>query len=169
MFEHFVYTGKIFSEEDKVPGNNVVVNKAVDGSRDITDQEWAMLGEAWGLGDRLLSVSFKDAVIDAMIAKLADEAPAVPTNLHREVYHYGSEGSLFRQLVVNVAVEYWRCEWFSQKDLLKDAAEEFRDDLICALARKVGGIEGQGNPRKALGCEYHEHRSAGEPCYRTMF
>ena len=104
-----------------------------------------------------------------MIAKLAADSPSVPIDFHKTVYGYGSEGSLVRQLVVNVAVQNWKSEWSSKIDALEDAAEEFRDDLLYALARKLKDVGGPGDPVREVGCWYHEHRAAGTPCYKKMF
>ena len=52
----------------------------------------------------LFSSGFKDAIVDAMISKSAADKAGVPIFLHESIYHYGSESSLARTLVVDMAV-----------------------------------------------------------------
>lgn len=120
IFDHFLYSGKIFSARDN------------DYNKDpYTDKEWGRLGSAWRLGDMLLSTSFKDAVVDAMVTKLNY---GIPRHLHLVFYTGGNSQSMARKLAVDVIV--WKCPaGYFNKEHFGDASEEFRWDLLSRLGK----------------------------------
>ena len=63
IFARFLYDGKIHS------------TKAGDRAIICRDEEWLRLAESWILGDKLLSTTFKDAVMDALSQKLITLSP----------------------------------------------------------------------------------------------
>lgn len=95
IFCAFIKTGHIHIT---VPGEGG--NKAQDKDN---DEMWSQLTEAWLLGDRMFSNSFKDAIVDVVLRKLRHQV-TIPTTLHQSI-HKGSAGlSGMRRLLVNLAV-----------------------------------------------------------------
>ena len=161
-FHSFLYTGKVYSAkegEENAPG---------------VDNEWTRLVWAWILGEVLLSVSFKDAVLDALLHKLAPKG-RYPTGMSFLAYKYSSESSPFRRLMVDIAVYRWE---ESSMSLPVDEEDRvgvfpFFQSVSLALLRwklqsEVATKAEDMDPTRREGtCFYHEH--GDKPCYRTMF
>jgi hypothetical protein len=162
-FHSFLYTGKVYTAmegEENLPG---------------ADWEWTRIENAWILGEVLLSVSFKDVVLDAVLHKMSS-SNKTPTAMFFRAYKYSPKGSPIRRLMVDSAVYTW-----SEDTLSKPQDEVWKSDpatvvpfyqsvavgllkwkLQPEMAKKVG------NPTKHEGtCFYHEH--GDKPCYKTMF
>jgi hypothetical protein len=93
-FHSFLYTGKVYTVvegEENAPG---------------MDREWIRIMNAWILGEVLLSTSFKDAAVDALIHKLASNN-AHSKGMYALAYRYSSEGSAIRRLMLDLAVTWW--------------------------------------------------------------
>lgn len=71
MFFAFSYRGQIYSGVASEPYN------------DDEDPEWKCLEEDWVLGEHLLSIPFKDAVVDAILSKLK-RGPTYPKTLQQQ-------------------------------------------------------------------------------------
>ncbi|KAK3630404.1 hypothetical protein LTR56_017459 [Elasticomyces elasticus] len=85
-FAGFLMTGKILTI------------KSGTKSTDENEEEWELLARLWVLGDFLLSTSFKDAVVDALISKVADEG-----TMGKKAFNEESAG-FFRDVAVRQAV-----------------------------------------------------------------
>ncbi|GAB7329947.1 hypothetical protein MBLNU13_g01649t1 [Cladosporium sp. NU13] len=72
-FHSFLSTGKVISGETDV-------NAEYDGEKG--NEEWNRLIDSWILGNVLLSGSFKDAVVDAMVHKVLWNS--VPFDIHMD-------------------------------------------------------------------------------------
>jgi hypothetical protein len=124
----------------------------------------------WIFGEERLSTSFKDAVVDAMIAKVVS-GEGVPTSHVPTVYHYSAATSSIRRLLVDVSV--WAVNPGRLGSIEKPshpAAIEYLYDLAVALDKiKVTGRKGKLPYEADDTCAYHEHVAAGNPCYTTMF
>lgn len=70
------------------------------------DEEWERLSTAWILRDRLLANSFKDAVVDAIIAKL-NSTYHHPADLQSQIYVASSKTAKIRKLIIDIAVFFW--------------------------------------------------------------
>jgi hypothetical protein len=159
-FLSFLYTGKVYSI---VKGQE----RKADGA-----EEWVRLGNAWILGEVLLSTSFKDAVVDAMIHKIsADEC--MPTFEILPIYRHSPAGSPVRRLMVDIAANHWSESSVTAIDTDGDPAilaELFQSVIIALMkralqprpAKKVKHPLSQESP-----CFYHDHGI--KPCYKTLF
>ena len=159
-FHSFLYTGKVYSAkegEENAPG---------------VDNEWTRLVWAWILGEVLLSVSFKDAVLDALLHKLAPKG-RYPTGMSFLAYKYSSESSPFRRLMVDIAVHRWDKETMSKSIFGKEEATLapfFQSIAVALLEWKLQPKDSKKteDPAQWEGtCYYHEH--GDKPCYKTMF
>lgn len=113
----------------------------------------------------LLSTSFKDAVVDAMVTKLNY---GIPRHLHLVFYTGSNSQSMARKLAVDVIV--WKCPaGYFNKEHFGDASEEFRWDLLSRLGKVKDTGKGVTVPWTAGGCTYHDHVAAGLPCYKELF
>lgn len=159
-FQSFLYTGKVHTAmtgEENEPGN---------------DREWARLTNAWILGEVLLSVSFKDAVLDAIVHKM-NNTSRHPISMYRSVYKWSPTGCPARKLMVDIAVHRW-----NESAMSKSASESeqvylapFYQSISVALLEWKLHPETASkfdDPSKLKGtCIYHEH--GDKPCYKTMF
>jgi hypothetical protein len=158
-FHSFLYSGK------------VVLGGRFDESADY-DEDWDLLTDYWLLGNSLLSTSFKDAVVDAMVHKLT-LAQTVPLDVYIDMYQHSSDSAPIRKLMVDIAVHEWEEEAIATVDTDNDPAvqAEFLRDVAVALF-KVKDLSAAQQARNPIsvnsGCYYHEHGTK-KPCYKTMF
>jgi hypothetical protein len=159
-FHSFLYTGKVYTVvegEENAPG---------------MDREWIRIMNAWILGEVLLSTSFKDAAVDALIHKLASNN-AHSKGMYALAYRYSSEGSAIRRLMLDLAVTWW--DEGAPLDVCADSelailAPFFRRVCSALLKEKSqpASAETTVSPTTRAGtCFYHEH--GDKPCYKTMF
>jgi hypothetical protein len=160
-FHSFLYTGKVYTameDEENAAGR---------------DNEWTRLTNAWILGEVMLSVSLKDAVVDAVLQKMSKGTH--PTKMFRWAYKYGPNDSPFRRLMVDIATSCWNESAMSRPipegdfALLAPFYQSISVALLEQARRHVLAKEKKvDNPTKHEGtCFYHEH--GDKPCYKTMF
>lgn len=136
------------------------------------DKEWRRLMKAWTLGDVLLSLSFKDAVLDAILHKMFVK-DAYPTRMFSQAYLNSSNGAAIRRLMVDIAVYRWDEDDMSQfvsEDRRAGVFPFFQSVSVALLKwkRQPEAEKKAEDPTKLLGtCLYHEH--GDKPCYKTMF
>ena len=114
----------------------------------------------------MLSVSFKDAIADTLLAKMRDEARS-PIGMHRNIYLKSSASSAIRRLLVDIAVRQWTDEAMSFQKHDASHAEFFFDVVLALHKIKWHGIKGLGPVWQGDVCKYHEHGN-DKPCYKTM-
>lgn len=159
-FLSFLYTGKVYS----------IVQD--EGTRAGGEEEFFRLGDAWVLGEMLLSSSFKDAAVDAIIHKIAADE-CFPSFECLPLYAQSPAGSPVRRLMVDIAAHYWSEASVSTLDADGDPvvlASFFQSVTVALLkrsllpkpVRKVKHPLSQESP-----CFYHEHGEG--PCYKSMF
>ena len=95
VFRQFAYTGRIFTVKD---GDRM--------NLDDDDPERGRLSDCWELGIRLASPLFKDAIADAMIAKMLASG-FHPTDLAQDVYASSPGLCGMRRLIVDIAAYKW--------------------------------------------------------------
>lgn len=126
--------------------------------------------KCWVLGQKLLSTSFKDAIIDAVAAKV-DELGRGCVDLCRIPFNESTPSLALRRLLADVVVYTWKLESLEGHDgtaLLKfpehllDVARALNKVKMCALV-------GRTSPMAKSDCTYHEHVVDGTPCYKTLF
>ncbi|KAK5745690.1 hypothetical protein LTR17_001190 [Elasticomyces elasticus] len=157
IFYHFVNEGLIFSSKDS--------DRGADGKRDA---EWSRLTKCWMLGQKLLSTTFKDAILDAITAKL--QLGRHPTSLYQGPYRDSSPSAAFKKLLTDIVVYLWKDEEIDRRDGLL-LYPEFLFDIAKALSK----VKVKGHPVSppwnidGNECYYHEHVADGTPCYKTLF
>ena len=163
IFCRFLYTGQIFSIKD----GDYKMTPVPEAPNRHRDAEWGRLPDAWILGEKLLSTSFKDATVDAIIAKVVDRN-AWPTAMQEDIYPKSSGSSKIRKLLVDIAAWEWTEDSMSRREQGQEWAQ-FYFDLSTTLIK----INREGTKREAPykgedTCIYHEHGEE-QPCYKTMF
>lgn len=153
IFADFVYSGQLDTVRH-------------DDRDDGFDDEWKRLGLCWALGEKLLSISFKDAVMDAIVDKIITRR-TYPIDLHHTAYSNSSGGNKMRELLVDVAVWCWKKEDFKDQ---REKAEgsEFFCDVSMRFCEMKGRVKKATRPWIDAGCQYHEHEGS-EQCYKDMF
>ncbi|KAK4920326.1 hypothetical protein LTR49_012108 [Elasticomyces elasticus] len=73
-FANFVYTGRVMTKSDDHD----------EATR--SDGEWPRLARAWILGNRLISTSYEDAVLDAVVDKMGPPKYIIPLGFHQNIY-----------------------------------------------------------------------------------
>lgn len=95
------------------------------------DYEWQRLAEAWLLGEKIRSTSFKDAVVDAIALKV-DQCHSVPVDMYRLLYTSDIPRYCgIKRLLVDLAVWVWNEETLVSEELEAGAERqyEFFEDL----------------------------------------
>lgn len=160
MFVQFLYNGQIHSARDG--------DSYTDANGKTKDREWGTLAKAWAMGQRLLSTTYCDAVVDALLAKI-NEGQYFPTGLYSVAYKVGRGDSAMRKLLVDVPVWRWPDDEFKSNPL-EAGSEGFRRDLAIAFSGFMCSARQGVDPLKDPGCRYHEHvAEKDKPCYKTMF
>jgi hypothetical protein len=132
----------------------------------VQSAEWDLLAKAWTLGNYLQAMDFKDAIVDALVDKVAGTVVrGANQTMHSIIYPNSTPDDGIRELVVDIAASRWTEPYM--KTLVADAAstEFFRDLSIAAVKRR--GIRTAGEPWERGTCKYHEHVGVNKPCYRT--
>jgi len=170
-FCDFLYTGQVFTIG---VDDTHEVKEAQEAPKDpgkkptISDKEMTRAARLWCLGQKLLSTSFKDAVVDALIAKCVAEF-MYPTSMHLSIYAAGSSTSAIRRLLVDFMVWSLHAKTIEWKGYDAIAAEYYYDVLV-AKGRMTGDADSNQAPfKQGNTCRYHEHVAEGKPCYMTMF
>ena len=162
IFYHFLYTGTIFSTQD----DDKSTEKSAKPWVDKIDTEVTRLANLWFLGDKLFSISFRDGVVDAMIAKMTRDHCVLV--MHEEIYPDSARESKIRKLLVDIAVWGWKDGIIGGCPRGEDWAEFFFDVAVALDKVKRNGRQGVAPYLKEDTCIYHEH-GEGQACYKTMF
>ncbi|KAK3619784.1 hypothetical protein LTR56_023798 [Elasticomyces elasticus] len=157
IFFNFLNGGQIFSskEGDHDPEQN-------------TDLEWSRLIWCWILGQKLLSVTFKDAILDAIVAKMQDQG-RYSKALYMQPFDYSTPSQSLRKLLSDIVVYKWvPLDWtYNTPDIAK-----YPEHLL-DVAMALDAVKWQGRdaspPWANNDCTYHEHVADGTPCYKTLF
>ena len=163
IFYQFLYTGHIFSSKDgdyqKIKDNPTHTH---------TDTEWSRLRDAWVLGGKLMSTSFKDAIVDALISKI-NTTNRFPTTLHEDIYPKSTKQSRMRKLLVELTIWSWHPGDLTTRIFRVDSAEFFFDLVVAMASIKQTDRQGESPYKGEDTCLYHEHEAEGKVCYKTMF
>ena len=162
IFFCFIYTGRIFCTWD----DDFQVSNKFPGANG-TDVEWQRLQNAWLIGDKLRSTSFKDAIVDAMIPKVMDTG-ASPVEMHQHLYPKSSAASPIRKLLVDIAICGWSGDTMQTRKQISASTTFFFDVAVAMDKIKVSGRQKEAPYSKENTCSYHEH-GEHNPCYKTMF
>lgn len=135
----------------------------------LDDGEWDRLLDLWMLGDKLMSPTFKDAVVDRLAEKVAEEEYICPTNFHEKIYSMTTCSCGLRRLLVDIALSVWPERSLEEAEMDESWNEFFKDVAVRATSGKASGRVGKDNPIfEVLQCEYHDHGDEGA-CYKKMF
>lgn len=136
VFAKFLYSGRIYS--------TAASDESGETDDDYAeDPEWERLALCWILGDKLGSVDFQDASIDAIIQKIIDTERA-PVNLHRVVYSRTTSNTKLKQLIVDIAARVYEKEDFNPEK--RDAITiQFYCDTIARFQERCSGSARSAN------------------------
>ena len=154
LFASFIYNGRIHSHREN--------DTATAGQ----DEEWSRLAACWILGDKLISTTFKDAIMDEMRHKLRPKQ-AHPTGLHGVAYPQTSGPNAFRRFTVDISVWLWSAATMENQPMDESLNEFFRD--VAVRVKVVGPTKSEDALFLKDDCCYHEHIIAGTPCYKVLF
>ena len=98
LFVPFAYTGKVFSARE----NDFRQNEYGTGH---TDREYRRISTAWELADKVASTSFKDALVNTLVAKVTRTA-RYPMGMQDTIYPVSQAQAGIRKLLVDIAVQY---------------------------------------------------------------
>ena len=157
LFYQFLYTGQIFSIRD----GGVQEKPGV-----ASDEEWIRLGNAWILGEKLLSSSFKDSVTDSIIAKM-QEKRRFPSTIHETIYPKSNASSAIRKLIVDIAICNPTAINSPEKQFDIQWAEYYYDCMGALNRAQTFGRTGEVPYLGENTCWYHEH-GTDKPCYKTV-
>lgn len=162
IFHLFVIHGHIFSNLD----NDYQPTQPEEPFRHV-DLEWLRLANAWVLGDFLTSCSFKDAIVDAITAKLIEEQ-RYPINLHEIIYPKSKKTSAIRKLLVDIAIWSFQDVDLERQGFKEGMAEYYYDVVVALNGLKLAERSKVDISALEDTCRYHEHGQSGKPCYKTM-
>lgn len=155
IFVSFIYTGRIHTLN--------------------SPREWRLLSELWVLGHALDSITFKDAVVDAMV-----ERRTALNEFHGEAYVIMADHLQTPQqtrtgvgkLLFDTAVTARHHEIYTDRLSSVPGCLHFYGEVIKGLDQIRRGEESEEEvllrAKTGLDCVYHEH-GAGEVCHRKMF
>ena len=159
IFSRFIYSGSIFSHKE---GDEYWANEK------SLSHEWKRLQDCWNLGEKLQSTSFKDAIVDAIVAEYRTQLK-VPLDIHNRIYASSHKKSKIRILLVDFAIHGWKLSAF--ENLQQDRRQpDFIFDVAAALLKiKKRGVNTKPAYLGDETCTYHVHEAEGKACYKTMF
>lgn len=141
-----------------------------DGS-DNTWEEWDMVFKAYALGDKFLDTDFKDAVTDAVTAMLGrvDLEGFTPSPSPRDIellYRITSATAKIRSLI---AYDIASCTILDEEFLktLPAYPKDFLAELFIQQRQIVTQNKEPSTQAAAALCEFHEHATGAEHCYRN--
>jgi hypothetical protein len=137
------------------------------------EKQWDSIAQAWLLGDRIDSVTLKDAVVEKVISLVRDSGK-VPTSLHRPIFKGSVSRSGMRRLLTDIAVYSWFPGILVDQSGDPECADFFRDIGVESMNRAQSALQGQmlavaPYDKQDVGYHYHDHETEGKPCYKTMF
>jgi len=154
IFARFVYTKRIYCKRDgdydESTGN---------------DEEWRRLLDACLMGVSLISPSLQDAVVDAITAKVNNNA-IPPSSYHNTVWSKTAGDNALKRLIVDIAV--WKWDPKLLRERCADAPHGFLVDVVIRLKGLDSGGGEENCPFAMPACTYHEHSAASKPCYKTL-
>ncbi|KAK5119280.1 hypothetical protein LTR85_007636 [Meristemomyces frigidus] len=161
LFARFVYFGKIYAAKAKADSEDDEAHATRVGV------EAHVLFDCWIMGDRLMAVSFKDAVHDAITQLIRDER-LIPVDFQNSVYPKTAGPNSLRRLLVDVAVWGWAKDILPACEMDASWMEFFRD--VAVRGQEANKAQHTMTaPFMKHGCVYHEHVAAGKPCYTGLF
>ncbi|KAI9666701.1 MAG: hypothetical protein M1821_004637 [Bathelium mastoideum] len=154
-----------------------------DGNREkgADDTEQTLLARAYTLGDKLQDSDFKDAVLDALMAKLVDDEEIYNENydqdaVHHEdpygpslsaikwVWNYTMPSSPARRVIIDYFTWHGCCPPLRSFNAADPTVATFFKDLAIHLYKRRSP-EGPSPLTNKGNCDYHEHGDS-KPCYK---
>lgn len=133
-----------------------------------SQSEWNLLAGAWALGAYLQAPDFRDAVVDAIIAKAYYNSLCEQT-MHEIIYPNSQTDAPIRKLLADIASYRWGPS--KLRALKNDASwSDFFFDLSITMMDKQHSTDGTVTaPWQRDACAYHEHSLNGAVCYKTKY
>ena len=116
------------------------------------------------------SVTFKDAVTNAIVDKMATTGYH-PEDMYLGLHSHRSSNSSIRRLMVDIAVHHQDPETFAKIDADVDQVVNVRflQDVAFAFSKlKMSSKSADISSTLESSCAYHGHGS-GKPCYKSLF
>jgi hypothetical protein len=153
LYHTWLYSGELAILSNTSAGQDSTSSSLSDEAPD----DHHTLAYAYALGERLLDIPFKNAIVDAYVLYARGTAPGkryYPSNEEiRIIYDGTGDRSPIRQLLVDI----WACrgkfEWI-EKD--SDLPREFLASVVKELLRVRGSTETLSRPWKLTHSQYHE-------------
>ncbi|KAK4506931.1 hypothetical protein PRZ48_000664 [Zasmidium cellare] len=161
LFANFLRFGKVLSNR---PEDFTLRSSPDDGYH--IDKGWTRLAEAWHLGERLQSVSFQDAIVDALAMKVS-HSHAWPIDMYKSFYTPSTPGTRgIKTLLIDLALCFWGVSTLNLPEL-QEGGEFFQEILDKREELEEKAMRGESVEMRVLelGCEYHDH-GVGRVCYR---
>ncbi|CAD0082836.1 unnamed protein product [Aureobasidium vineae] len=154
VFEQWVYKDRLFIKRP-----TSIESASASDTDDDDHQEWECLPRLYTLGERLDAPNFKDAVISAIIEKVA-ETKVMPDTWASYVYQNTVSGNALRRLIVDFHV-FAHQGRLLKKGACPDAVEpgyEFLQDVVQRMADVGQEVFTAGGEMPWVdACVYHEH------------
>lgn len=138
-----------------------------DQEDDSSDPRTDRLISLWILGDKLISQTFQDAVVDRLAEILHHEGSQDfhPKPRPQDVYPITTGPSGLRRLLVDLAFHHWAHAEMADIPVDESWNEFFRD--FSARVSKDEELEREGSLVQTLGCTYHDH-GEDDVCYLEL-
>lgn len=164
VFVTFLDTGVIHLEHSKSATDVVARDDDPDA-----DKEWHKVAQAWLLGDRLRSTTFKDAFVDKMIHILQTTAE-IPKSMFQRIFAESIGRSGMRDLLVDMAAYHLFAADLEEQPDDDVYAGYWKQVAIAYRHRITNPSMGAPYDQKDLGCRYHDHeKDSSKLCYKGMF
>ncbi|KAM0720125.1 hypothetical protein Q7P37_004261 [Cladosporium fusiforme] len=134
--------------------------------KDQEDAAWVQVTDAWLLGDYLDSTSFKDAILDTMLAAIRQTSNR-PISMFQEIFGCTRSPSGMRRLLVDLVVYSWPLGTLAKQPVEERCLDFFRDVSVAIELKDKKGLISWDAPymKDDIKCHYHDHGSE-EGCYR---
>lgn len=150
LYQEWLYSGLIYTRPSQLLPKD--------------DDEFALLTQAFILGDKLMDLDFKDSIVDAITEKLRKEQ-TFDTSLTNLVWENTPDGSPLRRLWMDVYFYFGSAEWLDSKLMGEPVSSEFMVDFSRYQMQNRTGFGSLGKDAMFFQCTYHEHGL--RPCYRS--
>lgn len=154
IYLHWLYSGKLFVKDD----NETATNEG-KAQRKLT--------RSYLIGDKLLDVDFKDAIIDAIAVEsgvIRDGVRYIPAkDLRRLIYENTPPGATVRRLLIRMIARFNNID----KLVLEDDPPALLHEMVLELCKTTTRPTEKVFQAEVAACKYHEHPPGAENCYRN--
>ncbi|KAF1956624.1 hypothetical protein CC80DRAFT_504453 [Byssothecium circinans] len=158
LYRTWLYSGQLAILPDSGgSGSDDSISITNSSTTDTAPEHYHTLAYAYVLGERLLDVPFKNAIVDAYVLYARGTSPGrryYPSNEEIRIIYDGTrEGSPIRKLLVDIWYCRGKVEWI-EKD--SDLPQEFLACVVKELLRVRVSVDQLSRPWKLSHAQYHE-------------